>query len=171
MRKTLLPMVACLALSATATATLIVNAQAEQAVRNPVMVAQAGMPRNAPPSGMDRGREPSCSDIYADRAGEMAYLESRLSLNGNQAALFARWKQVALDIARRNQADCTAYQRNANRTPTLLEGLADEETMLKNRLSDLQQERPAVEALYRALSPSQRDQLERQDSGPSQPPR
>jgi hypothetical protein len=162
-------MVACLALSATATATLIVNAQAEQTTRRPVMVAQA--PRNAPPSGMDRGREPSCSDIYADRAGEMAYLESRLSLNGNQAALFARWKQVALDIARRNQADCTAYQRNANRTPTLLDGLADEETMLKNRLSDLQQERPAVEALYRALSPSQRDQLERQDSGPSQPPR
>ena len=168
MRETLLPMIACLALSATATTALIVNAQAEQATRRPVMVAQA--PRNAPP-GMDRGREPSCSDIYADRSGEMAYLESRLSLNSNQAPLFARWKQVALDIARRNQADCTAYQRNANRTPTLLDGLADEEAMLKNRLSDLQQERPAVEALYRALSPSQRDQLERQDSGPSQPPR
>lgn len=167
MRRTLLPMVACLALSATATAALIVNAQAEQAVRRPVMVAQAGQPRNAPPP-MDRGREPSCSDIYADRAGEMAYLESRLSLNGNQTPLFARWKQVALDIARRNQADCTAYQRNANRAPNLLNGLADEETMLKNRLSDLQQERPALEAFYRALSPSQRDQMERQDSGPPQ---
>ncbi|HEX2760216.1 MAG TPA: hypothetical protein VHM27_06870, partial [Rhizomicrobium sp.] len=88
----------------------------------------------------------------------------------NQAPLFARWKQVALDIARRNQADCTAYQRNANRMPTLLDGLADEETMLKNRLSDLQQERPALEALYHTLSPSQRDQLERQDNG-SPPPR
>lgn len=166
MRKTLLPMVACLALSATATATLIVNAQAEQAVRRPVMLAQA--PRNAPPQGMDRGREPSCSDIYADRADEMAYLESRLSLTGNQAPLFARWKQVALDVARRNQADCTAYQRNAGRTPSLLDGLAEEEKMLRNRLSDLQQERPAVEALYHALSPSQRDQLERQDNGPPQ---
>lgn len=166
MRRTLLPMVACLALSATATAALIVNAQAEQTVRRPVMVAQAGQ-RNAP-QPMDRGREPSCSDIYADRAGEMAYLESRLSLNGSQAPLFARWKQVALDIARRNQADCTAYQRNANRAPTLLDGLADEETMLKNRLSDLQQERPVLEAFYRALSPSQRDQMERQDNGPTQ---
>jgi hypothetical protein len=166
MRKTLLPMVACLALSATATAALIVNAQAEQATRRPVMIAQAG----APQAPMDRGREPSCSDIYADRAGEMAYLESRLSLSANQAPLFARWKQVALDIARRNQADCTAYQRNANRMPTLLDGLADEETMLKNRLSDLQQERPALEALYHTLSPSQRDQLERQDNG-SPPPR
>jgi hypothetical protein len=166
MRKTLVPMVACLALSATATAALIVNAQAEQAVRRPVMVAQA--PRNAPPPGMDGGREPSCSDIYTDRADEMAYLESRLSLTGNQAPLFARWKQVALDIARRNQADCTAYQRNANRSPTLLEGLADEETMLKSRLSDLQQERPVLEAFYRSLSPSQRDQFERQDSGPPQ---
>ena len=166
MRKTLLPMIACLALSATATAALIVNAQAEQATRRPVMVAQA--PRNAPPPGMDRGREPSCSDIYNDRADEMAYLESRLSLTGNQAPLFARWKQVALDIARRNQADCTAYQRNAGRTPSLLDGLAEEETMLKNRLSDLQQERPAIEALYRALSPSQRDRLERQDNGQQQ---
>lgn len=166
MRRTLLPMIACLALSATATGALIVNAQAEQAVRKPVMVAQA--PRNAPPPGMDRGREPSCSDIYADRADEMAYLESRLSLTGNQAPLFARWKQVALDIARRNQADCTAYQRNANRAPSLLDGLAEEEKMLRSRLSDLQQERPAVEALYHALSPSQRDQLERQDNGPQQ---
>lgn len=165
MRKTLLPMAACLALSATATAALIVNAQAEQATRRPVMVAQAGAQR-AP---MDRGREPSCSDIYADRAGEMAYLESRLSLTANQAPLFARWKQVALDIARRNQADCTAYQRNANRMPSFLDGLADEETMLKNRLSDLQQERPALEAFYHTLSPAQRDQLERQDNGP--PPR
>lgn len=167
MRKTLLPMVACLALSATATAALIVNAQAEQTVRKPVMIAQSGMPRNAP-QPMDHGREPSCSDIYADRAGEMAYLESRLSLNGSQTPLFARWKQVALDIARRNQADCTAYQRNANRAPNLLDGLADEENMLKNRLSDLQQERPALEAFYRALSPSQRNQMERQDSGPQQ---
>jgi hypothetical protein len=167
MRKTLLPMVACLALSATATAALIVNAQAEQTVRRPVMLAQG--PRNAPPPGMDRDREPSCSDIYAGRADEMAYLESRLSLTGNQAPLFARWKQVALDIARRNQADCTAYQRNQGRAPSLPDSLAEEETMLKNRLSDLQQERPVLEAFYRSLSPSQRDQLERQDSGP--PPR
>ena len=166
MRKTLLPMVACLALSATATAALIVNAQAEQAVRKPVMLAQA--PRNTPPPGMDRGREPSCSDIYADRADDMAYLESRLSLTGNQAPLFARWKQVTLDIARRNQADCTAYQRNAGRTPSLLDGLAEEENMLKSRLSDLQQERPVLEALYRSLSPSQRNQLERQDNSPPQ---
>jgi hypothetical protein len=41
--------------------------------------------------------------------------------------------------------------------------------MLKNRLSDLQQERPALEALYHTLSPSQRDQLERQDNGPPPP--
>jgi hypothetical protein len=68
-----------------------------------------------------------------------------------------------MDIARRNQGECIAHQRNAARPPSLLDGIAQEEAMLRGRLADLQTERPVLEAFYRSLSPGQRDQLERQE--------
>lgn len=167
MRKIVLPMAAVLTLCGAATALIATTAHAEQpTVRKPVMIAQAGPPRG---QEMDRERQPSCSDITADKTEEMRWLESRLSLTATQAPLFSRWRQVAMDIARRNQGECIAYQRNANRPPSLLEGIAEEETMLRARLADLQAERPVLEAFYRSLTPGQRDQLERQEE-PSGPP-
>jgi len=76
---------------------------------------------------------------------------------------------VGLDIARRHQGECTAHQRNAGRPPSLLDGIAEEEAMLRARLADLQTERPVLEAFYRALTQSQRSLLEQQ-SGPEGPP-
>ncbi len=166
MRKIVLPMAAVLTLCGGTAALIATTAHAEQtAARKPVMIAQAGPPRG---QEMDRDRQPSCSDITADKTEEMRWLESRLSLTAAQAPLFSRWRQVAMDIARRNQAECVAHQRNASRPPSLLEGIAEEETMLRGRLADLQTERPVLEAFYRALSPGQRSQLEQQDNGPPQ---
>lgn len=162
MRKILLSMAGCLAVYGAATAFGGTDAHAEQSTaRKPVLLAQAGPPRG---QDMDRKRQPSCNDITADKQEEMRWLESRLSLTGAQAPLFARWRQVALDIARRNQSECTAHQRNANRAPSLLDDIAEEETMLRGRLADLQAERPVLEAFYRSLSPGQRSQLEQQDN-------
>ena len=162
MRKIIVPAVAALTLCGAATALIATTAHAEQvSARKPVLLAQAGPPRG---QDMDRERQPSCSDITTDKQEEMRWVESRLSLTGTQAPLFARWRQVALDIARRNQSECTAHQRNANRAPSLLDGIAEEETMLRGRLADLQAERPVLEAFYRSLSPGQRSQLEQQDN-------
>ena len=167
MRKIVLPMAAVLTLCGAATALIATTAHAEQpGVRKPMMIAQAGPPRG---QEMDRERQPSCSDITADKTEEMRWLESRLSLTANQAPLFSRWRQVAMDIARRHQAECIAHQRNASRPPSLLDGIAEEEAMLRGRLTDLQAERPVLEAFYRSLTPGQRDQLERQEE-PSGPP-
>lgn len=167
MRKTVLSVLAGLALCSTATAAVITtNARAEQPARKPVMIAQAGGQRGAE---MGRERQPSCSDIVADKTDDMAWLERSLSLTAAQAPLFARWKQVGLDIARRHQGECTAHQRNGTRPPSLLDGIAEEEAMLRARLADLQTERPVLEAFYRALSPSQRSMLEQQ-GGPDTPP-
>ena len=158
MRKTVLFLFAGLALCSTATAAVITTStRADQPARKPMMIAQAGGPRDPQ---MDRERQPSCSDISADKQEEMRWLESHLSLTSAQAPLFARWRQVALDIARRNQAECSAHQRDAVRAPSLLDGIAEEEAMLRGRLADLQTERPVLEAFYRALSPSQRNLLE-----------
>ena len=158
MRKTVLFLFAGLALCSTATAAVITTStRADQPARKPMMIAQAGGPRDPQ---MDRERQPSCSDISADKQEEMRWLESHLSLTSAQAPLFARWRQVALDIARRHQAECSAHQRDAVRAPSLLDGIAEEEAMLRGRLADLQTERPVLEAFYRALSPSQRNLLE-----------
>ena len=167
MRRTVLSILAATALCSTATAAVITsNARAEQPARKPMMIAQAGSPRGPE---MDRERQPSCSDISADKMEEMRWLESRLSLTSAQAPLFARCRQVALDIARRNHAECTAHQRNSARPPSLLDGIAEEEAMLRGRLADLQTERPVLEAFYRALTQSQRNMLEQQGDAPSPP--
>ena len=167
MRKTVLFLFAGLAFCTTATAAVITTStRADQPARKPMMIAQAGGPRDPQ---MDRDRQPSCSDISADKMEEMRWLESRLSLTSAQAPLFARWRQAALDIARRNQAECTAHQRSAGRPPSLLDGIAEEEAMLRGRLADLQTERPVLEAFYRALTQSQRNMLEQQGDAPSPP--
>ncbi len=165
MRKILFSVAGCLAVCGAATAFVGADAHAEQTARKPVLLAQAGGPRG---QDMDRERQPSCSDITADKQDEMRWLESRLSLTGAQQPLFSRWRQVALDIARRNQNECIAHQRNANRAPSLIDGIAEEEAMLRGRLADLQAERPALEAFYRSLSPGQRNQLEQQGGPDSQ---
>ena len=48
-----------------------------------------------------------CQDMYAHKAGELAFLEAKLQLNASQQPLFARWKGVSLDIAKRHEGDCT----------------------------------------------------------------
>src|SRR5471030_1778356 len=129
MRKALLPLIASLALCGTATAALIAtNARAEQTVRRPVMIAQAGPSDTAAPRTeagpppdmhdrmMDDGaqRAQMCKEMYAHKVGELAFLEAKLSLTAGQAPLFAGWKDASLDIAKRRETDCTAHDRRAD---------------------------------------------------------
>jgi hypothetical protein len=117
-----------------------------------------------------------CNDGYARQTAQLAYLETSLQLTPAERPLFARWKDAKLDIAHRHAADCTQHagergvrrdaQRNAqsrtDRTrPGPAERMTREEDRLKQRLADLQTERPALEAFYNALSPAQKMQLAR----------
>ena len=176
MRKALLPALASLLICGTATAALIANnAHADQSNHRPVMltVAQnqeaAGEPEAGPtPPGMDHAmmRQPGqfCQDIYAHKAGEMAFLEAKLQLNASQQPLFARWKGVSLEIAKRHEGDCSARVQKAHaadQRPDMMQRLDREEDMLKRRLADIQAERPALDALYGALSATQKQELAR----------
>lgn len=178
MRKTLFPMIASLALCGAATAALVAtNARAEQGGRKPVMLAlvtpdkdSAGTmaaprteegPDTREAMGEPR-REQVCKFLYARKAGELAFLEAKLSLSANQAPLFARWKQVSLDVAKQHESDCTAHKRPAEARGTrlsVMDRLALEEDLLKRRLSDIQAERPALGALYAALTPAQKQEF------------
>ena len=176
MRKALVPMLASLALCGAATIALIAtNAQADQTAKKPMMIAlvsQAGLPAHAAAPPSDGGSMPMremgarrgqfCHDMYAGKVGELAFLEAKLSLDAKQAPLFERWKQTSLAIAKQHESACTSRlsQRAAGeRRPGLVDRLAREEDMLKRRLSDLQAERPALEALYGALTPQQKEEF------------
>lgn len=177
MRKALIPTLASLALCGAATVTLVAtNATAQPATqaRKPVMMALVApgtmLAENTPAPSPDRNmRMPSsaemaaqfkqmCEDRYAREAGRLAYLEARLNLTQSEQPLFARWKGVKLDIAKRRSADCGQnVSRLDRKAATPVEHMSREQDMLKKRLADLDAERPALAALYDALTPKQRE--------------
>ncbi len=177
MRKAILPMIASLALCGAAVAALVAtNARAELSGRKPVLAlvaadklpdgnmavprATGGPPPDRRQAMMGQRREQFCQDLYARKAGELAFLEAKLSLNAKQAPLFARWKQTGLDIAKRRQGDCATAARGPGargQRLSIIDRQAREEDRLKKRLADIQTERPALIALYDALTPAQKE--------------
>ncbi len=170
MRKALLPMLASLLICGAATAALIATtAHADQAARKPVLVLAQNQAPAAPdlegapahPGMQERGV--LCDNFYAGKAAALAFLEAKLKLTAVQQPLFARWKDISLDIARRHEGDCSSRVERvrAGQRPDMLEGLNREEEMLKNRLADIEAERPSLTALYAALNPAQKEEFSR----------
>lgn len=169
MRKALLPLWASLLIGGTCTAALIVNAQAGQSAGKPVVMAQndAAARTDAPPAMDAAMMHPPrdgrfCKNLVARKAGKIAFLETKLELTPAQAPLFAQWKQVNLDMARRHEGDCTARSAQpGTRSCDAVERLNRQETRLKRRLADIEAERPALTALYAALTPAQQQDFSR----------
>ncbi len=181
MPKAILPLLASFLICGTATAAPIAgNARAEQPRHKPVMMLaqnqaappadrEAGPPRPGMEDGMMRGpqRGQFCQDAYARKAAQIAFLEAKLNLTSAQQPLFARWKDVSMDIAKRHQGECTGgieRMRNGQR-PDMMQRLTREEDMLKARVADIEAERPALGALYAALSPAQQQDFGRAARG------
>jgi len=175
MRKVLLPILASLLVSSTAGALIATHAHAGQTAGKPlVMLAQnqtapeAG-PQAGPLPDMDEAmaREPRrgqfCRNISALKAGQLAFLETKLELTAGQQPLFARWKDISMDIAKRHEGDCDSRVERAaaGQRPDMMARLDREEDRLKTRLADLQAERPALSTLYAALDPTQKEELGR----------
>jgi hypothetical protein len=197
MRKALIPMMVSLALCGAATTALIIStarAQPEINSHKPMLVAANSdlpnvqlaandAPPDAPPPPRGlRQRDPAemaarikqmCQDGYAREAGDLTYIETRLSLTPAEQPLFARWKEAKLAIARRHADKCaerpvperqakaqgeTPQQRMADR-PGPDDMMAREEDRLKERLADIEAERPALGAFYKVLSPEQKMEL------------
>ncbi|HEX4370254.1 MAG TPA: Spy/CpxP family protein refolding chaperone [Rhizomicrobium sp.] len=174
MRKALIPMLASLALCGAGTAALIAsNNHAQASPRKPVMVALLGdplmaqnLPDTPPPpnaGGASRDFAPDprqfCDERYAGEVGRMAYLETRLHLSDAEQPLFAQWKDVRLDSAKRQAADCASRTDADRDRADPVARMSSEEAMLKQRIADLDAERPAFSALYAALAPDQRQTL------------
>ena len=173
MRKAFLPLVASLLLCGAATGALVVatSARAQNETHRPVMLAQntqslpaaspiMGRMRRFDPADLAAFHKPRCEDGYARAVGRMAYMETRLDLTGPQQSLFSAWRSTRLGIAKR-QADACA-QRDVSQSGqeiSPVDRMARMEDRLKQRIADLDAERPAFAALYNALSPDQRKAL------------
>jgi LTXXQ motif family protein len=170
MRKALIPMLASLALCGAGTAALITtNARAQANPRKPMLELVAAsddlMAQNLPiapgmPGDMAAGMKQMCDDRYAGEVGRMAYLDARLQLSDTERPLFDHWKDVRLASAKQRAVDCNTRiaspdQDHANP----VDRMGREEDMLKQRIADLDAERPAFAALYAALTPEQRELL------------
>ena len=172
MRKALIPMLASLALCGAGLLALIAgDDRAQASPRKPFMVAllsdatllAQNLPEASPANEMGAPPEFAsdtkqfCDDRYAGEVGRIAYLETRLHLNETEQPLFARWKDVRLSIAKRRAADCNTHLDSVegDRADPVAR-MTREEEMLKQRIADLDAERPAFAALYTALAPDQR---------------
>jgi len=168
MRKALLPILASLLVSGTAGALIATGAHADAG--KTVMLAQnQTTPETArqPPPDLDEAMTPRrgqfCRNISALKAGQLAFLETKLQITGSQQPLFARWKDISMEIAKRHEGDCDSRVEcaAAGQRPDLMERLDRQEDRLKTRLADIQAERPALSTLYAALDPTQKEELGR----------
>ncbi len=166
MRKSLLTFTLALLLGAAGTTLVAAQPQRPAATQaGPAARDTVRAQRPAPsPEQIAQRRAQMCKDMSARAAGRLAYLETRLELTPAQRGAFNKWRDVRLAAAgQRAQACATAPVRqgrgaaNAQATrPSPVDRMARQEQMLRQRLATLTAERPALEALYNALTPDQR---------------
>jgi len=95
-----------------------------------------------------------CLDGLARRAGRLAYLGVRLNLTPQQQPLWEKVQGVAQDAQQKGRQLCTSLKPEPS--TTIMDRLDRREQFLSLKLSALQAARPALQALYQALTPEQR---------------
>lgn len=167
MPKIFVPVLAGLFLCGAAAGALIAtNAHAQTETHEPAMVmaqnstVPAPMQRHGTAADIAARQKARCENRYALAVGRMAYLEARLNLTGSQQSLFSAWRSVRLNIARRDADACARRDLSQNRRDlSPVDRMTRMEDRLKQRIADLDAERPAFAALYEVLSPDQREWL------------
>jgi hypothetical protein len=102
-----------------------------------------------------------CTERYAHAAGHLAYLGARLELTSEQQPLWDKWSQGVSAGAEKNREVCRQGGLNADTPRTAVERLAHYEQVLATKADSLKATQPALEALYKSLSPEQKAVLDR----------
>jgi hypothetical protein len=147
------------ALLRTAAVAVVLAGAALPALAQPTPDAQRG-PRGMEPPRMTAA---ACEERSAREAARLAYVERRLNLTAEQRPVFARFAEAArtADDVRR-QACVAAVPASAPTTPpTIVERSERAQRMLQSEAERLQAVRPSLAALYEALTPGQRQILDR----------
>ena len=94
-----------------------------------------------------------CVDRLAWRAARRAYVETKLNLTAQQQPLWDKVQSAAQTEEQRERQLCASLKAGAE--PTMLDRMDRMEQFLSVRLQALQAAKPAVQALYQALTPEQ----------------
>lgn len=109
---------------------------------------------------MHQSPKERCIDRIAHEAGLLAYTEVKLDLTPEQRPLWDKLNAAAQAGIEKQRQVCATIGTE-DHPPTVLDREARVEQLLAARLALLQSTRPALEALYGALTPEQRALLDR----------
>ena len=107
---------------------------------------------------MQRNPQERCTERLAWRAAMRAYAEAKLDLTAEQRPLWDRVQSAAQAEEQRERQLCASRKPDAE--TTLPERMDRMQQFLSLRLEALQSAKPAVQALYQALTPEQRTILD-----------
>jgi hypothetical protein len=103
---------------------------------------------------MRRNPQERCEERLAWRAAMRAYTEAKLDLTSEQRPLWDRVESIAQTEQQKERQLCSALKPGDE--TTVLDRLDRMQQFLSTRLEALQAAKPAVQALYQALTPEQR---------------
>jgi hypothetical protein len=107
---------------------------------------------------MRRDPQEWCMDRLARRAARRAYAEAKLDLTAEQRPLWDKVQSAAQAEAQKERQLCSTLKPGGE--ATLLDRMDRMQQFLSVRLEALQSAKPAVQALYQALTPEQRTILD-----------
>ena len=107
---------------------------------------------------MHRDPKERCEERLAWRAAMRAYTEAKLDLTAEQRPLWEKVQSAAQAEEQKERQLCTTLKEGGD--ATLLDRLDRMQQFLSTRLDALQAAKPAVQALYQALTPEQRATLD-----------
>ncbi len=97
-----------------------------------------------------------CIDRLAWRAARRAYVETKLDLTAAQRPLWDKVESVAQTEEQKERQLCASLLPKTATASTVVDRMARMQQFLSARLDGLTAAKPAVEALYQALTPAQR---------------
>jgi hypothetical protein len=103
---------------------------------------------------MHRDPKERCEERIAWRAAMRAYTEAKLALTPEQRPLWDKVQSIAQTEQQKERQLCSALKPGGE--TTVLDRLDRMQQFLSTRLDALQTAKPAVQALYQALTPEQR---------------
>jgi hypothetical protein len=107
---------------------------------------------------MNRSPKERCEERLAKRAGFIAYTVAKLNLTAQQKPLWDKLNASMQSAADKERQLCEKLPAEAGQQGqgTILDRMTRREQFLQARLQSMQQTRPALEALYNALTPEQK---------------
>jgi len=107
---------------------------------------------------MNRSPRERCEERLARRAGFIAYTVAKLNLTAQQKPLWDKLNASMQSAGDKERQLCDKLPAEAGQQGqgTILDRMSRREQFLQARLQAMQQTRPALEALYNALTPEQK---------------